>query len=237
MARTIEWATLRKLLEYPKPQELSQMIQALYFENNNLLERLAESVSYNQMASKDALFCGAAENNVKPKVYDYEDNTITIEVIGGWFGWPMMKYIEDYFSDYTLKIKFFELDASAIEMAKRWQEVQDSYLDIKYYNQNWFDYKVKRRVHVIINTSCEHMPDLVEMKQYITEPYRTTLFLTSNNKTDEPDHINCKDGVNEFAEDNDVKVLHGESIVLSSVSPKTHRMKDYKRHILVGRWK
>lgn len=231
MGITIEWSHLRKLLSYNKPKEIMEMSEVFYFGYPDMFGRFTESISNNQIKSKDTLFGAAAMSDVKPLVRNHEGNKITIEIIGGWFGWPLLDYVAEYFKDYEIKIRFFEIDPFAIKIAKEWQAIKNSDLDITFYGMNWFDFTAERRAHVIINTSCEHMPDLITAKKYIVEPERTTLFLTSNDKTDEPDHVNCKETATQLAEDNGLKVLHGESINLRSGNDF------YNRHIVIGRWK
>ena len=230
----LTWPELRKLLSYNK-KEIVEIAEWFYHNRPDMIGRLAESVSENQMRSKEALFSTAVEKNIKPLVYNYEDNKIVIEIVGGWFGYPLLDYVQSYFKDYQVKIRFFELDKDAIEVCKQWQNIKNPDFDIKYYNMNWFDFKETRRAHVIINPSCEHMPDFKTLKEWFVDPHRTTFFITSNDKTDEPDHINCKMSATQFAIDNDIKVLHGESIKLKSFINKDEYT-TYNRHIVIGRW-
>ena len=64
------------------------------------------------------------------------------------------------------------------------------------------------------------------MKKYFITPERTLLLLTSNDKTNEPDHINCKTSANQLALDNEVRLLHGDHIFFEN----------YRRFIAIGKW-
>ena len=65
------------------------------------------------------------------------------------------------------------------------------------------------------------------MKKVFIAPERTLLMITSNDKVDEPDHINCKESAVQLAKDNDIHMLHGDRIWFE----------DYRRFIVVGKWK
>lgn len=233
----IEWRVLRKLLAYGKPEITEPMTEWFYFKHPEELPRFAESISKNQLISKENLFFGAWEEQIKPLTYDYENEQVSIEIIGGWYGYPLLDWVEKYFgADNIKQVRFFEKDHFCMKVLEKYISLKHPKFDIQTYCMDWFEYKETRRAHVIINTSCEHMPDLVSQKKYITDPERTTLFLTSNDKTDEPDHINCVNNVNELAEKNDVKMLWADSI-RCEVPISEYKFEKYYRHQVIGRWK
>ena len=233
----LEWRTLRDLINYEDKSKMMPMAHWFYHNHPDQIHRLAESLSKNQLRSKENLFLGAWEAGIKPKTYDYENDQISIEIIGGWFGYPLLQWVEDYFGTENIKeVKFFEIDPFCMKVLNKYQELYNPRYEIKKYEMSWFDFKEQRRAHVIINTSCEHMPDMVSQKQYITDPERTTLFLTSNDKDDEPDHINCVNSLQELADKNDVKMLWGDSIKCE-VPLSQYTFEKYYRHQVIGRWK
>ena len=85
----------------------------------------------------------------------------------------------------------------------------------------------KRIRHMIICTSCEHMPDIGEMKEYYKDTPKPIYVLQSNDYIDLPEHENCVESADELAEKNGITdiMFKGE--------------KDfgyYTRFMVVGRW-
>lgn len=205
--------------------EYAQLLKWFQHNHPDQIWRFVESVSPNQQKSKEHLLFGLLEKDVViPK---NKDGMVKIEIVGGWFGWPLIGMLDKFFNDTIYQIDFFEIDPFACKVLRKYIELMKPRFEIKIFEQDWFEYKETRRSHVIINTSCEHMPDLVSQRQYFIDPERTLLMLTSNDKTDEPDHINCKETADDLANDNELKLLHGDQVW----------MDDYYRHIVIGKWK
>jgi len=204
--------------------EYANMLKWFYNNHLDKIDRFVESVSFNQQKSKEQLLLGLKEKNIViPK---NEDGKIIIEIVGGWFGWPLIGMLQKYFGSSILKINFFEMDPFAVKVLHRYIKEFNPYFNINVYEQDWFTYEENRRAHILINTSCEHMRDFADMKKYFINPERTLLMLTSNDKIDEPDHINCKQSAVQLAEDNKVKMLHGDKIWFDT----------YRRFITIGKW-
>ena len=204
--------------------EYAKMLKWFQHNHPNEIWRYVESVSPNQQKSKEELIYGLVEKNIViPK---NKDGQIKIEIVGGWFGWPLIGKLKNFFGDQIYQIDFFEKDPFCCKVLQKYIELMNPKFEIKIFEMDWFEYKEQRRSHILINTSCEHMSDMVSQKQYFIEPQRTLLMLTSNDKEDEPDHINCKQSAVELAKDNDVNLLHGERLW----------MEDYRRFIVVGKW-
>ena len=114
-----------------------------------------------------------------------------------------------------------------------WVDIQD----VKIFTNemgDYFNYKEKRRAHLIINTSCEHMPDMKDMREYYFDPERTLLVLQSNNKTDEDDHINCVESEVELAEKNGIGFLNGGFRTMKSKEGK--ELNFWNRYMAMGKW-
>ena len=229
--------------------EYANMLKWFYNNHLDKIDRFVESVSYNQQKSKEQLILGLTEKEIiVPK---NEDGKVIIEIVGGWFGWPLIGLLEKIFGNSILKINFFELDPFAIKVLRKYIEEFNPYFNINIFEKDWFLHKEKRRAHIIINTSCEHMKDFSNMKKYFLSPERTLLMLTSNNKLDEPDHINCKESAIELANDNNVKMLHGDFLTLKVKKREKHFLKKiynhekfiyktkinfYNRYFVIGKW-
>ena len=94
----------------------------------------------------------------------------------------------------------------------------------------------KRRSHLVINTSCEHMPDMESKLRACYEyPERTLVALQSNDKRDEPDHTNCVDSCKELLEKNSLRNILpnlGDRKVM-----KADEENYYNRFMVMGKWK
>ena len=101
---------------------------------------------------------------------------------------------------------------------------------------DYFEYKQKRRAHLVINTSCEHMQNMNAMKDYYFNNDRTLLVLQSNNKRDEPDHINCVDGCEELAEQAGITIKSGAQKTMKTRKQHGHEWDYYNRFMVLGKW-
>lgn len=204
--------------------EYAKMLKWIQHNHPDQIWRFVESVSPNQQASKDSLIFGLMEKDVV--VPRNKDGMINIEIVGGWFGWPLIGNLINHFGEMINRIDFFEIDPIACSFLRKYIELMKPRFEIRIFEMDWFEYKESRRTHVLINTSCEHMPDLISQRPYFIDAHRTLLMLTSNDKVDEPDHINCKESADQLAADNKVKLLHGDHLVFE----------DYTRFVVIGKW-
>ena len=92
---------------------------------------------------------------------------------------------------------------------------------------DYFERNDHRIRHMIICTSCEHMEDIVEMKEYYKETPKPVLVLQSNNYYEIEDHINCVDNAEELAYKNEV-------INIQVAAEKDFGY--YKRFLVIGTW-
>lgn len=199
------------------------------------IHRFVDSLSPNQIESKNQMFLGLMTSGI---VIPQDSNGgVNIEIVGGWFGWPLIGMILQRFAVVN-RIDFFEIDPFCCDVLRKYVDVFAPDVKINIYNMNWFDYKEERRSHIVINTSCEHMPDLYTQRKYLIEPKGTgtLLMLTSNDKEDEPDHINCKSTATQLGEDNKLSLLYGDSFKMESWINE-NEYTTYNRHIAIGKWK
>ena len=151
-------------------------------ENKDLLD----SLSPNQFKSKLTLI-----NHVKSLNILNENSEIVI--FGSWYGSIL---IPAFYND-VKKITAIDLDAKVISKAK--------YKIFKDYNVDFitgdvFDWAPDssriKKTDLIINTSCEHMRSMKELK-LDTKSY---FAFTSNNMHNIEGHINCVSSIEEFKE-------------------------------------
>ena len=87
---------------------------------------------------------------------------------------------------------------------------------------NYFERKDLRRRHIVINTSSEHMPNVVECQRYYKNyPESPLLVLQSNNYFQLDEHINC---VNDDHELN--KIIQSKEFIISCKKSSTAYMID-----------
>ena len=207
-----------------------------WFNRNYPLEmhRFIESISPNQIEGKNWLI----EELDKVQIPRDEEGRFKIEIVGGWFGFPLIDLLYNKYGDEIRAIDFFDMDPFAskvfgVYLSTWWVDIQD----VKIFTNemgDYFNYKEKRRAHLIINTSCEHMPDMKDMREYYFDPERTLLVLQSNNKTDEDDHINCVDSEIELAEKNGIGFLNGGFRTMKSKEGK--ELNFWNRYMAMGKW-
>ena len=110
---------------------------------------------------------------------------IHIEIIGGWFGFPLIELL----SFLPIKqIDVYEIDPVCINiMAQYTNEMKMPFRVVAF--GDYFERKEKRRRQLIINTSSEHMQDITCMREY----YKSSpiVAVQSNNFYSIEDHINC----------------------------------------------
>jgi len=146
------------------------------------LDRWMESVSPNQIISKEWLIEKLCDN---PNLY----KPLKVEIIGSWFGWPLVDLLEQNFD--IRRIRLYDIDPFACKVARKYIEVFDYDIDIQTFEMSYWEHEQGEiGCELIINTSAEHMKETLAIlpHNYYSKP---VIAVQSNNKTDEPDHINC----------------------------------------------
>jgi len=196
-----------------------------WFQHNHpdKLDRWIESISPNQIICKQWLV-DELTNVITDKKQYWKEEEYNVEIIGGWFAWPLL----DYMSNLPLnKVRNVDCDEFCNKASAKYKEIFSPQFEYQFFNYNITELKDTFAPRFVINTSCEHMPpmkQIVESRGYIKE--KAVLVLQSNNKTDEPDHINCVSSAKELAlQSNCQKIYYmGEK-----------DMGDYKRFMVIGK--
>lgn len=168
------------------------------------LGRYLDSVSPDQFENKMWL-AEELQKAVRYKKEHWKEEAITIEIIGGWYGFPLIQLVKEKFDEIDLKIgliRVVELDEFCNKVLNKYKEIFNYDFEIKFVHGDITQipqHKETRQTRIVINTSCEHMEDMnqiIEKRGYYTD--KVLFCLQSNNKTDEPDHINCSEDVEDF---------------------------------------
>ena len=114
-----------------------------------------------------------------------------VQLYGGWFGFPLIDFLEEHFE--LSKVENIDLDPLAIftfKMYRKHKKLSRSKY-IKNNNSIISNTILDKEADLVINTSCEHMPDLpilIKNKKY----KKTCVFvLQSNNMDYLEEHTNC----------------------------------------------
>lgn len=109
-------------------------------------------------------------------------------ITGSWFGTLglLMKYQFP-----TCRIVLLDIDPRC---EKYITNIVYNYPDIVPITGDMYDYKYVEEI--VVNTSCEHIPDVRKWLNLL--PPRTTVVLQSNNFFAGHDHVNCVNSVSEF---------------------------------------
>ena len=144
---------------------------------------LLDSFSPNQFKSKEMLIKMVNDLSMV-------DSDSEIVILGGWYGSiliPAFKYVK--------RITLIDLNDQVIGLAKR--RLFNHYDNVDFITSDvWNENRLGRiqNANLIINTSCEHMRPMKELK-LDTNAY---FAYQSNNMRSIKDHINCVGGIDEF---------------------------------------
>ena len=189
--------------------------------NNNLpsySKSFDDSVSQGQYDSK--LWLIKKLRNIKL----YTDE-VHIDIVGSWFGFPLIEMLSKLFK--IKQIDLYDLDDNCHKVVAQYINHFD--LDFKIVQHgDYFERTDLRRRHIVINTSSEHMSDIVLMRKYYKDyPDTPILVIQSNNYFSLDDHINCVNNVDELIDKNHInRVLY----------KGTQKLPLYDRYMVIGQW-
>ena len=160
---------------------------------------LLDSFSPNQFKSKERLIKHIRDLNI---ISDKSE----IAVLGGWYGSILIPAFKE-----VKRISLIDLDEKVISIAKN--RLFNHYKNVDFITSDVFHIDRKGRIqnaNLIINTSCEHMRSMKELK-LDTKSY---FAYQSNNMTNIEGHINCVTNIEEFKNElpNNAKVLIEDEI-------------------------
>ena len=181
--------------------------------NNQIesIESFHDSLSYGQLGSKQWLV-----DNL-PKGED-----LYIEIIGGWFGCPLIDLLNSKLN--IKKIDFYEIDESCKKILTQYLNHFNFNFKVSVFG-DFFERKEIRRRDLIINTSSEHMQDIIEMKKYFKG--NPAIAIQSNNYFDLDEHINCVHDIEELISKNEIKRVWYKG---------DKKFEKYTRFMVIGQW-
>lgn len=209
----------------------SKILKWFYRNHKDRMDRLVESLSENQIICKKWLIESLDEVDIPRD----ENGQFKIEIVGCWFGFPLIQFLNEKYGDEIKEIMVYEVDRMALIGLWRYLEIFDLQDKVKYRHKDYFEEDRVRRAHLVINTSCEHMPNMSTMKDRYVTPERTLLVLQSNDKINEPDHTNCVKDCAELTEQAGIKELFADKKKMNMDSP--FPLDRFTRFMVMGKWK
>lgn len=208
-----EWNHLKnhKLKEY-KQTPYYYVKRWILKNHSHLLSAYNDTLSDGQCDSKFWLVDEL--NNIKWK------NDLHIEIIGGWFGFPLIEML----AHLPIKqIDFYEIDEECKKVLTQYVEQFNYNFRIVQFG-NYFERTDLRRRDLIINTSCEHMNDISLMKSFYKD---SPIIALQSNNFYEHDHVNCVESEIELRNNNEINVTKYMGM---------KEMEKYKRFMVIGEW-
>ena len=190
--------------------------QWVYNNAPDYISSFDDSVSIGQYESKRWMINELSKINLK------EFEPLHIDVIGSWFGFPLIEMLHNLFP--IKQIDLYDKDENCHRVAAQYINHFDYDFRIVQYG-DYFERKEIRRRHMVINTACEHMNDLKEMKKYYKGT--PTMILQSNNFTQQEDHVNCCNNVEELIYKNGLAYINYSG---------TKHLDLYDRYMVIGGW-
>ena len=190
--------------------------------NNNIPEyhnSIEDSLSQGQYESK--LWLQAELKKHKAML----DEPLHIDIVGSWFGFPLIELLSHIVN--IKQIDLYDIDENCHKVVAQYINHFDYDFKIVQFG-DFFERTDLRRRHLVINTSSEHMPDIVKMKQYYKD-YPTTplLILQSNDYKEISDHINCVSDETELIAKNHIRQVYYKGM---------QSLPLYNRYMVIGRW-
>jgi hypothetical protein len=123
----------------------------------------------------------------------------TVWVVGGWYGVLPAMLFDDARFDID-KIVSFDVDAdcAAVALAVNRSPVSEGRFEARTGDMYALSYDGPTPPDLVINTSCEHIPDVRRWLDRL--PSGMPVALQSNDYFDEPEHINCVNSLQDFIE-------------------------------------
>jgi hypothetical protein len=189
--------------------------------SNNLdievLKSFDDSMSNGQIKSKKWL----CEELSKIKFSE----PIHIEIIGGWFGYPMIEMLSKIFE--IKQIDYYDIDKNCKKVLAQYITHFKPTFKIAIFDDYFDRFEIRRR-QLIINTSSEHMKDINSMYGcYKDYPEKPIVAIQSNNFKGVDDHINCVESS---------RHLMKKSKLNTVLFQGQQDMDLYKRFMVIGQW-
>lgn len=175
------------------------------------------SISPDQMQSKTWLV-----NELKKLPF----NNITVQLFGGWFGWPLIDLLNENFD--IEAVENIDLDPIALAIFRTFNNLKSFEKNKMIATENSVlnNNKLDKNVDLVINTSSEHMADLPELIANKDYKISCVFALQSNNMFHLDEHTNCSNSEDELVEKSNLShVVYKGSLLMKN---------GYERYMVIG---
>jgi len=192
--------------------------------------KIFESLSPNQISSKQWMI-----DELKKHISN--DTNHKIEIVGSWYGFPLIEYLQDNID--IEKIECWDIDKEARLISKQYLELF-GYENVSVYNKNyWTHERTASDATILINTSSEHMQEtFYQVKGKWDKFYHKNpvVVIQSNNMYHIEDHINCVDDEEELIIRHGIRnVLYCGSRDIVEWSNFEIKKTNFKRFMVIGK--
>ena len=174
---------------------------------------------YIQSVSPKQLWC---KKWLIRKLIDTDIEFNNIHLYGGWYGYPLIDYLNK-----TYKIKSLvniDYDSMATSVCYNFKNIFEHYF-VKTVTKDVKDYQKCLDIDLVINTSSEHMHDLPRLIENKFYAKNCVFALQSNNMFHIDDHNNCVNSKEEL-----IKKSGLNNILYAG----TQNMETYSRFMVIG---
>jgi len=194
--------------------------------------KIFESLSPNQISSKQWMI-----DELKKHISN--DTNHKIEIVGSWYGFPLIEYLQDNID--IEKIECWDIDKEARIITKQYINIFN-HSNIHIYDKDyWKHQRNGSECNLLINSSSEHMnntfADMSVMHKknnfYVNNPI---VVIQSNNMKHLPEHINCVDSQDELINKHKInRVLYSGEIDIVEWEGVKIKKSNHKRFMVIGK--
>lgn len=146
-----------------------------------------------------------------------------IEILGAWFGWPLLEFIETVFSG-ARQIDLYDKDPHCHKVVAQYKHLFTPRARVVQFG-DWFERREIRTRQVLLNPSGEHMPPLFSHRSY--QEGNPVIVVLSNDNSSIPGHTHCVRTVDELIEQQRLRTVYFTGQL---------RLPEYTRFMAIGRW-
>ena len=194
-------------------ERYSECLGWFYRRHPDKIKDYIQSISPKQLWCKKWLIRKLIDTNI-----EFEN----IHLYGGWYGYPLIDYLNK-----TYKIKSLvniDCDSTATSICYNFKNIFEHYF-VKTVTKDVKDYQKCLDIDLVINTSSEHMHDLPKLIENKFYAKNCVFALQSNNMFHINDHTNCVNSKEELIE---------KSGLNNILYAGTQNMETYSRYMVIG---
>lgn len=153
-------------------------------------------------------------------------NNITVQLFGGWFGWPLIDLLNENFD--IEAVENIDLDPMALAIFRTFSNLKSFEKNKMIATENSVlnNNKLHEKADLVINTSGEHMPDLPELIKDKNYKAYCVFAIQSNNMFHLDEHTNCSNSEDELVEKSNLSyIVYKGSLLMKN---------GYERYMVIG---